>query len=199
MTRGKRRDIRTAISLKHEGPFKLWAFIVALQVPPLFSLSLAPQPLRGFPLSIVPFCSFFLLRGTSLSRLSTPPPPPSFHPFSPISTPFSLTPLSHPSPVHSFFENPFRTVYKVALAKLETSALSMLLLPSLPYTVLFTPRTVSFLPIERLLVPALETRPRSRWIVVRVDIGAGFIGLGLLFELSRPRGSALENSSVPTL
>lgn len=39
MTHGKRRDIRTAIRTKREEPFNLWAFIVALQVPPLSALT----------------------------------------------------------------------------------------------------------------------------------------------------------------
>lgn len=58
MTHGKRRDIRTAIRTKREEPFNLWAFIVALQAPPLSALTpcspLFFQPPCSHPFRIPP-------------------------------------------------------------------------------------------------------------------------------------------------
>lgn len=62
MTHGKRRDIRTAIRTKREEPFNLWAFIVALQVPPLSALT--PTSVRRSFSNPVP----------SLSNPSSPTP-----------------------------------------------------------------------------------------------------------------------------
>lgn len=87
MTRGKRRDIRTAIRLKHGEPFKLRAFIVALQVPPLFH---RPPPPAAFPLSV----------RSSFPRADLP---------------FSRRPLFPALGLPTALFEPYRTVYKVAL------------------------------------------------------------------------------------
>lgn len=73
MTHGKRRDIRTAIRTKREEPFNLWAFIVALQVPPLSALT----PHVCSPLFFQP-PSF--RTPLPLDALDASSPSPSFHP-----------------------------------------------------------------------------------------------------------------------
>lgn len=185
MTHGKRRDICTAIRTKHEEPFKS----CGLSSPPYkfhhFSLpSQLSRCMSGSSLFSAP--AFATLRALL-----------SHWPFFPF--PLRLTTLP------SLFE-PRRTVYKVALLNWKPQLCRCCSHPLLLHLACFF--STAAVPSPSLFAPAPVQARWSGWIVVRVDIRAGFIDLAGSSNFFRdwsikdPKGRRIppvENSSVPTL
>ena len=133
---------------------KLWAFIAALQVPPL------SVPVAAFSLYVCFVALFrpcvrhssspsFALDTPSLPRLTTLPP--------------------------SLFE-PRRTVYKVALLNWKPQLCRCCSHPLLFHLACFF-STAAVPPLPFRFISRFKPGRWSGWIVVRVDIRAGFIGL----------------------